>query len=244
MKSTSEGQYSKSKITSTPVVLSSEEHEQLVKRFNIFPGQAIYIYSFKENRMKFASGWNELLGYADDEINMLAIVSITTPRFAPFSNELNDKALQFILTKSEDLEDYSFTLELEKFHKDGSIVPLFSRVAVYKASNGHIEEIVGVSQRIDSLKLGGVMNYAAYGPDKSEFEENLNKELFRHYAISRKEKEALELAAQGFGFKEIAAKCNVSQSAIEKRIIPLYKRFEVRSLPHLVSFAHKNNIIE
>ena len=44
-------------------------------------------------------------------------------------------------------------------------------------------------------------------------------------------------------FKEIAERLNVSQSAIEKRIIPLYKRFNVKSLPHLISFAYDNNIL-
>ncbi len=87
------------------------------------------------------------------------------------------------------------------------------------------------------------MQYAAFGPEKSKFEESLNIQLFNQLAISRKEKEALELAAKGYAFKEIADKLNVSQSAIEKRIIPLYKRFNVRSLPHLISFAHDNYIL-
>jgi DNA-binding NarL/FixJ family response regulator len=87
------------------------------------------------------------------------------------------------------------------------------------------------------------MRYAAYGPEKSEFEEELNKALFHHYAISTKEKEALSLVAAGYSFKEIADLCHVSQSAIEKRIIPMYKRFDVKSLTHLVSFAYDNGIL-
>ena len=87
------------------------------------------------------------------------------------------------------------------------------------------------------------MRYAAYGPEKDAFEEELNKELFHYYAISQKEKEALALVAQGRSFKEIAMEFNVSQSAIEKRIIPLYKRFDVKSLTHLVTFAYENHIL-
>ena len=87
------------------------------------------------------------------------------------------------------------------------------------------------------------MQYAAFGPETSGFEESLNERLFNKLGISRKEKEALELAAKGDTFKEIAEKLNVSQSAIEKRIIPLYKRFNVKSLPHLISFAYDNHIL-
>jgi DNA-binding CsgD family transcriptional regulator len=87
------------------------------------------------------------------------------------------------------------------------------------------------------------MRYAAYGPEKEEFEEELNKVLFHHLAISKKEKEALAMVARGYSFKEIAARLGISHSAIEKRIIPLYKRFDVKSLPHLVSFAYDNHIL-
>ncbi|HEX8608077.1 MAG TPA: helix-turn-helix transcriptional regulator, partial [Pedobacter sp.] len=64
-----------------------------------------------------------------------------------------------------------------------------------------------------------------------------------HLAISNKEKEALSLVAKGYSFKEIAHELKVSHSAIEKRIIPLYKRFGVKSLTHLVSFAYDNFIL-
>src|SRR5687768_18509157 len=108
------GDYSRNFITDVPADLKSEQalfFEQTIPRF---AEEAIYIYSFKENRMIFASGWEEVVGYKDDEINMLAIVNMSAPEFAPFSHDLNDKALKFIHNKSKDLEKYSFTIELKK----------------------------------------------------------------------------------------------------------------------------------
>ncbi|MDE3214048.1 MAG: helix-turn-helix transcriptional regulator, partial [Bacteroidota bacterium] len=54
---------------------------------------------------------------------------------------------------------------------------------------------------------------------------------------------ALAMVAKGYSFKEIARHFKVSQSAIEKRIFPLYKRFNVKSLTHLISFAYDNHIL-
>ena len=243
MKNQKIGEYSKGLITDIPLDDSHKSYEYYRNTLPNFKDQAVYVYSFKENRMVYAAGWEDVLGYKDDEITMMTIVSITTPKFLKFSSELNDKAMMFLNKIDKDLEEYSFTLELEKFHKKGHVVPLFSRVAVHKACNGQIEEIIGISHVIKTLKLGDIMQYAAYGPNVKDFEAALNKELFQHYAISRKEKEALSLAAKGYAFKEIADELNVSQSAIEKRIIPMYKRFNVKSLPHLVSFAYENNIL-
>lgn len=238
------GDYTKSFITDIPADLKSERSSYFRNILTRFPEEAIYIYSFKENRMIYADGWEEILGYKDDEITMLTIISITTPQYAPFSNELNDKALKFINERSEELEKYSFTLELKKIHKNGSHIPLISKVGVFESENGMVTSIIGRSQINRSINLGNVLKYEAYGPDKSDFEEELNKQLFNHYAISRKEKEALAMVAKGYSFKEIANHFNVTQSAIEKRIIPLYKRFNVKSLTHLISFAYKNHILK
>lgn len=237
------GDYSKSLITDVPADLTTEIAIHYKNTIPRFPEEAVYIYSFKENKMLFADGWEDLLGYRDDEITMLTIVSITSPEYAAFSNELNDKALLFLNSKTEDLEKYSFTLEVKKIHKKGDPIPLISRVGVFKSEGGKITEIIGRSQVNQSIKFGKVMRYAVYGPDKDEFEEELNKILFQSFAISNKEKEALELVSRGYSFKEIAAHYNVSQSAIEKRILPLYKRFNVKSLSHLITFAYENNIL-
>jgi DNA-binding CsgD family transcriptional regulator len=238
------GDYTKSYITNVPANLRSKEALFFRKTLPRFPEEAIYIYSFKQSRMIYADGWEDILGYKDDEIGMLTIISITTPEYAPFSNELNDKALKFINSRTDELEKYSFTIELKKIHKDGTHVPLISKVGVFSSENGIVTAIIGRSQINTSINLGNIMRYAAYGPDKSEFEEELNKQLFNHYAISRKEKEALAMVAQGYSFKEIANHFHVSQSAIEKRIIPMYKRFNVKSLTHLISFAYDNHILK
>ena len=237
------GDYSRNFITAVPADLSSEQALYFKQTIPKFPEEAIYIYSFKENRMIFARGWEEVVGYQDDEINMLAIVNMSAPEFAPFSHDLNDKALQFIHKKTENLEEYSFTIELKKVHKNGSLVPIIARVGVFSSNNGHVESIIGRFQINRSLIFGRVMRYAAYGPEKEKFEEELNKILFSHLAISNKEKEALSLVAKGYSFKEIAHELSVSHSAIEKRIIPLYKRFDVKSLTHLVSFSYDNFIL-
>ncbi|MDP5104622.1 MAG: LuxR C-terminal-related transcriptional regulator [Polaribacter sp.] len=237
------GKYTRERVSNIPFDATDPVFKEYKEKVPQFIGQAVYIYSFEKNRMLFASGWEEILGYKDEEITLLKIVSSTSKRHFNFSNELNDKGLQYLKSIREDLDKYSFTLEVEKIHKNGEIVPVFSRVGVYKSSGGTILELIGISEKIHSRKLGNIMQYAAYGPVTSGFEESLNEQLFNELGISRKEKEALELAAKGDTFKEIAEKLNVSQSAIEKRIIPLYKRFNVKSLPHLISFAYDNQIL-
>ncbi len=194
--------------------------------------------------MIYADGWEETLGYKDNEIDLLTIMSQTDPTHAPFSFDLNDKAVEFILSKKEDLMQYSFSFEVRKIHKNGGMVPMQIKLAIFSVeADGSVKEAIGRFQVNRDLRFGKVIRYAAYGPNKNEFEEELNKSLFQHYAISNKEKEALKYVAKGFSFKEIADELKISQSAVEKRILPMYKRFELNGLPHLISFAYENYIL-
>lgn len=237
------GTYSRSFITDIPADLHTEEVRYFDETIPKFPEEGIYIYSFAKGRMIYARGWQEVLGYQDDEITMLKIVNMTAPDYAPFVHEVNDKALMFIHKTTSDLDKYSFLIESKKLHKNGAEVPIVARVGVFEHLDGKVLSIIGRFQVNRSLTFGKVMRYAAFGPEKAGFEEELNKTLFYQYAISNKEKEALAMVAKGYSFKEIASSFNVSQSAIEKRIIPLYKRFNVKSLTHLVSFAYDNHIL-
>lgn len=237
------GNYSKSFITDIPADLNTDQAQFLKQTIPRFPLEAIYIYSFKEGKMIYADGWEEVLGVKDSDISMLKIVVMTAPDYAPFVNELNDKALMFIHKKRPELEKYSFLIEQKKIHKNGHEVPIVARVGVHECENDTVVSIIGRFQVNYNIRFGKVMRYAAFGPEKNEFEEELNKNLFYKNVISNKEKDALALIAKGYTLKEAAGILNVSQSAVEKRILPLYKRFEVKSIPHLVSFAYENHIL-
>jgi hypothetical protein len=132
------GEFLRSFISAVPADLQSSEAEHFRQIIPRFPEEAVYIYSFVTNRMVYASGWEEVLGYRDDEINLPTILYVTCEEYAPFSEEFNEKALLFILQKTEELEKYSFTMELKKMHKNGTPIPMISKVGVYSAHGGKI----------------------------------------------------------------------------------------------------------
>lgn len=230
-------------ISNIPCNIGHPTYKKYQKEIHHFEGQAVYIYSFKEKRMVYVSGWKPLLGYKDEEINLSGLISITTPRYVDFSEKFYDKAIDFINQKTDKLEKYSISIFTEKIHKNGNHIPLFLRIGIYKANKGKVEEIIGVFDPIKTLKHGKTLKYETYGPEIYELDEKLNTIIKNPICITKKEKEALILVSNGFTFKEIANHLSVSQSAIEKRILPLYKRFNVKSLPHLIDFAHNNHLL-
>ncbi len=238
------GAYSKGFITNVPADLSTEFAKDFREKTYKYPLEGIYIYSFEQGRMLYADGWEEVCGVPDSEINMLAIVNFTAPVFSPFVNEINDKALKFLHQRNQKLTEYSFTIELKILHRNGKEVPVTAKVSVFEAfEDGRLKSIIGRFQVDYGLKFGKVMRYAAYGPEKDAFETDLNESLFYPYHISQKEMEALRLLADGYAYKEMAEKLDLSQSAVEKRIRPLFQRFNVKNNAHLIAFAFQNNLL-
>ena len=239
------GDYSRSFITNTPANLDSEEAKFYKKNIPKYPDEGIYIYNFRLGKMIYADGWEDVIGKPSNELGMVDVIDFTAPKFVPFVEEVNDKALEFLHIRSHDLTKYSFSIEIKIKHKNDSEIPIFAWVSVHSCTkDGYLESIMGRFQINRGLRFGKVMRYAAYGPEKGEFINALDSSLFKALVISQKEREALALVAEGYALKQIAALLNVSQSAIEKRIKPLKKRYGVQSLPQLVYFAQQNFLLD
>ncbi len=231
-------------VTDLPADTSSNLFKQYKRSLIRLTDEAVYIYSFKEKKLIYADGWEETLGFKDNEITLQTIIKQTDASYVAFAHEINAKTIEFILSKKTGIKNYSFTVELKKIHRDGTMVPMEVKIGILSVDDdGMVNHIIGRFRINRNLHLGMVMRYDVHGPDKEEFEKVINKAVQKFLTISGKEKEALKYVAKGYSFKEIADELGVSASAIEKRIQPLYKRFNVKNLTHLVSFAYENYIL-
>lgn len=238
------GKYSKSFITDVPMVPGDENYLRFKNSIIKYPLEGIYIYSFEKGRMIYADGWDNVVGYSSAEINMLQIVQMTSPDFAPFVHEINDKALMFLHERNERLTEYFFQIEIKIMHKLGFPVPVIARVSVHDTHpDGSLRSIMGRFQVDHGLRFSKIMRFSAYGPEKDAFENNLNEGMFYPYRISEKELEVLRLLAKGMTYKEIAEHLGLSLSAIDKRIRPMFQRFEVKNNANLVAFGYEHNLL-
>lgn len=80
------GKYTRERVSNIPFDATDDFYKEYKEKIAQFVGQAVYIYSFEKNRMLFANGWEDMLGYKDEEITLLKIVSATSNRHYNFSN--------------------------------------------------------------------------------------------------------------------------------------------------------------
>lgn len=208
-----------------------------------FSDEATYVYSLKTKKILLAQGWMELLGYENEEISMDLLVEITTPDHKEFIKEMNNQALAFILSKSANLYEYSCTTECKKFSKQGEEVALLESVKVHHSLKGKVVEVIGTYKRNPRTPHLGNKYFQASGPGIETLVEKMKLVAAREAIINGRERTILKMLAQGESMKEIANVLYVSKSAIEKTVMPLYKRCNVRNLVELIAYSHKNGLI-
>jgi hypothetical protein len=80
------GKYTRDRVSNIPFDANDYFYKEYKEKIPQFVGQAVYIYSFEQNRMLFANGWEDMLGYKDEEITLLKIINSTSKRHSNFIN--------------------------------------------------------------------------------------------------------------------------------------------------------------
>jgi DNA-binding CsgD family transcriptional regulator len=156
---------------------------------------------------------------------------------------MNNQALAFILSKSANLLDYSCTTECKKYSKLGVEVPLLESVKVYRSLKGKVVEVIGTYKRNPRMPHTGNKYFQASGPGIETLVEKMKLVAAREAPINVRERKILNILAQGKSMKGVAEVLFVSKSAIEKTVMPLYRKYDVRNLVELIAYAHKNGLI-
>jgi DNA-binding CsgD family transcriptional regulator len=208
-----------------------------------FSDEAIFVYSLVEMKIMHAAGWQELLGYENDEISMQMLIGITTPDYADFIREMNNQSLAFILEKRERLDEYSCTIESKKYNKVGDEVSLLESVRVYRSAKGRVTELLGRYKLNPRITNPNDKYFHASGPGIEVLVDKMKKFGDEGRLITRREHEILKLLAGGMILKDIANHMGVSKSNIEKKIYGLFKKFNVRNQRELIIYSLKKNLI-
>ena len=154
-------------ITDLPADKNCPIYQQYKRSLIRFPDEAIYIYSFKDKKLIYADGWEETLGFKDDEITLQTIIKQTDASYVSFAHEINAKTIEFILSKKTGIKNYSFTVELKKIHRDGTMVPMEVKIGILSVDeDGMVNHIIGRFRINRNLHLGMVMRYDVHEPEK------------------------------------------------------------------------------
>lgn len=224
---------------------SKEERSVLSAQLNRGEEEALFIYNLEDKLMTYHDGWLNLIGLRKGEVNIYNLLDCIEPKFKDFVLAVTDNSLYYLSENRPNILDYSFSMEFQLVHQvSGEALPIRARIYSFEANKeGYLTSILGRFELDRTISFNGKTKYTVYSPDKLRYIEGLDNRLFESHHITYKELEALRLLSKGFVIKQIADELEISNSAVEKRIYALYKRFDVKSHAHLVSFCYQHLIL-
>lgn len=212
--------------------------EKLIERQE---DEAVYIYSFKENKLQYASGCNTIFGIDDSEVNIILLNELYKKEFAEFTNEYHDRILLYAYNNNKNLYTFSskVIVKVKNFE-----TPLLLHIKILKTDqNGNLVSIIGRIKKSKTIQITEIVQYGFEGDLDPDFLFKINHKLDFKNCVSHKMIEILEGIKKNKSIKQIAKSVGYKESTVENLIASFKKNFELKSEKEILDFAEKNYLL-
>jgi DNA-binding NarL/FixJ family response regulator len=183
----------------------------------------------------------EVVGEADTGPDALAVVAATRPDLMLLDITLPE--MNGLEVAAKVATEYAPTRTvILSMHTD----PMYVRKALQAGASGYIVKDSAVSELEEGIRAvargevylsprvtkGNAMQYLSDDPTDDPLKR-----------LTRRQRETLELIAQGHGTRAIAEKLNVSVKTVEFHRAELMNRLEIHDVPGLVRFAIRSGLV-
>jgi|GEM_PF-505887 len=188
--------------------------EKLLGQFPRFPGHFLYIYNFSEGRITYARGFQDLLGYRDEEVDVHLIFGALHPEDAPIVANLNQRAIEAMakVRDPKNLMDLSLSVDHRMQKANGEYIKILRQTAVFEVDkcSGKVHSTFSLCKDISTIKPNGSIGWQISGFDLIEFEAPEDTTQRVQYRPSPREMDVLRKLAEGMSSKVIAQELDIS----------------------------------
>jgi two-component system cell cycle sensor histidine kinase/response regulator CckA len=130
-----------------------QEREQRYRLLTENVADVIWILDCETLKLRYISpSVEKAQGYTPDELMELSIDQYLTPDSARRAISTLFEAMEAAKTEKIDLKSYSITMELEEYHKDGSIIPIEVTAGFLLDKNNLADAVLGISRNLSERK--------------------------------------------------------------------------------------------
>lgn len=235
------GKYTDAFLTEDVSNYNSNLGENFNKYLTIKENEAVYVYRFKENKMLFAKGFENVLNKKNDEINMKILNTEYDELSKSFVSEYHDRALLYLYNHNSKLKSFSSSIVVKSARvKD----PLLVNIQVMNTdSKGNLVAIIGRIYKDKNLRYNEIIQYSLNGQFEGDFLFQMNHKLDFDSRISLREIKIIEGLKNQISHKEIGKNIGYPGHRISEVIQLLFKRFKVKSEEELIAFAENKELI-
>lgn len=240
-KSNYTGKYTDAFLTEDVSSYDSHFDENFKKYLTLKENEAVYVYSFKENKLLFTKGFENVLEVESRAVNMQFLNSEYDELAKEFVNEYHDRALLYLYNNNHKLKTFSSSVVIKTNRVE---TPLLLNIQVLNTdSKGNLISIIGRVLRDPNLIYGDIIQYNLNGDLEGDFLFQMNHKLDFQKRISLREIKIIEDLEMDIPTEEIGKKIGYANHRIEEIIKLMLERFSVKTTKDLIEFAKNKQLI-
>lgn len=207
----------------------------------LFPDQFLYVYNYKEGRLTFTRGFAEVLGYADEEVDIELLYRLFHPEDAPIVARLNETLIRTMAQLKAPVQpfDLCVTVDYRMRKANGDYIKVLRQTAIdaIDAETGRAVSTVSICKDISMIKTSTKVGWQVRGSGS----ELVDMALLRPhmpallYRPTMREMEVIRKLAEGKSSKRIAHELYLSEHTVAAHRRNLLRRTGLKNTAELVS---------
>ncbi len=218
----------------SPKQISSKSFSE----FGLFKKDCIYVYDFDQNKIVYTSGFKQLLGFQENEIDYLFTVNNIHPDDAAIVSRIIRGVLLYCIEYPENTRESLMTISYRRKKKGSDYITVFSQSSIYEwFENGLPSKSVARLIDVSLLKKSTHVNWTfeANNLDEIAFRKNINKAYDGFF--SSREIEIIKELILGSTSILISEKLNISKHTVATHRKNIYKKSNCHNSSELISFC-------
>ncbi len=206
--------------------------------------ESIMIIDIMQQKILFAKGFKDLLGYDDDEITLDLIVSSWHPDDKNIVDRVGLATITYTFEHLKDSPSHFLEITFRRKKSDGSYIKLLSRSSAFKMDeSGNIESLFIQYTDISFMDTPNIVcwNFEIDNLDTESFRTNIYKAYTDFF--TEREKDIIKEIEKGFTNGSISENLNISKYTVETHRKNIFKKSKQHNTKDLLNFCKRKGII-
>jgi DNA-binding CsgD family transcriptional regulator len=222
-----------------------EQKQSVFDDFLIMKNECMYVIDFNENKMSYKKGFENVLGYTDDEMSLPLLFDSFHPEDEETVTKVIRESILHTIKDPSHGKSNSLYLKYRRRKKDGTYVTIMSQSHLYDLdTEGNrmksVTKLTDITFADDFTNVS--FSFKAKGIDEAVFEQKIHKAYLNFF--TKREYDVINAMCKGGTNHEIADELCISEHTVATHRKNILKKSGCHSVDELSIFCEANGILK
>jgi DNA-binding CsgD family transcriptional regulator len=222
-----------------------EQEHSVFNDFLIMKNECMYVIDFNENKISYKKGFENVLGYTDDEMSLPLLFDTFHPDDEETVTKVIRESILHTIKDPSHGKNNSLYLKYRRRKKDGTYVTIMSQSHLYDLdTEGNrmksVTKLTDITFADDFTNVS--FSFKAKGIDEAVFEQKIHKAYLNFF--TKREYDVINAMCKGGTNHEIADELCISEHTVATHRKNILKKSGCHSVDELSIFCEANGILK